>query len=64
MKHIMIIFEDDKMSRFIRLKLWKNGWELGWASRWRIIFTHELMLFWYQILNSVKVFGMCWRRLY
>jgi len=26
------------MSKFIRLKLWKNGWE----GAWRVIFTHEL----------------------
>jgi len=43
------------MSRFIRLKLWKNCWE----GAWRIIFTRELAL----TLTSV-FFGMCWRRLY
>jgi len=32
------LFSKMTMSRFIRLKLWKNGWE----EAWRIIFTHEM----------------------
>jgi len=53
------------ISRFIRLRLCKNGWDWSMKNHFHTwIGSSGFLNSFSGFLNSFKVFGMCWRGLY